>query len=224
MRMKRRIEAELLDAAPAAEAEENLRDLVRINRWLGGHWVLPGLVESVAGRGEALRVLDVGAASGDMGEALRRRFPRARVVALDRLARNLGAAEGPKVVADAFRLPFGPRTFDVVMANLFLHHFEEEAAVRLLEEMARVAGRAVVVLDLWRHRVAKGFLPATRGLCRWHELTVADGVRSVEAGFVAAELGALARRAGLGAARVRRHLPWFRVSMVARVGGGNLLT
>lgn len=215
--MLRRLEPELMDAASPEVAAANLKDLVRINRWLGGHRLLPRLLSEMASPDEALSVLDVGAASGDMGAAVERRFPFAHVVALDRSARNLAAAPGTKLVADAFALPFPTRAFDVVSACLFLHHFEEAHAAELLREMARVARRAVVVLDLWRHPVAKAFLPVTRHLFGWHELTVHDGVRSVAAGFKAGDLLELAKSAGLPSARVRRHLPWFRISLVARM-------
>ena len=223
-RMPRRIEPEQMDAAPPEVAAGNLRDLIRINRWLGGHWLLPRIVRAVAEPDEALRVLDVGAASGDMGEALRRRFPRARVLSLDRMLRNLAAAPPPKVVADAAALPFAPGTFDIVMGNLFLHHFEDREAVLLLREMARVAARAVVILDLWRHPLARAFLPATSPLLGWHRLTVEDGMASVAAGFLPDELARLGAEAGFGAVRTQGHLPWFRVSLVARLDGGNLLT
>lgn len=222
--MRRQIEPEELDGVPPEEAAQNLRDLVRINRWLGGHWLMTRLVGEVARRGERFTLLDVGAASGDMGRAVQRRFPGVRVVAADRMARNLAGAAPPKVVADAFALPFAGGAFDVVAASLFLHHFTEAEAVVLLREMGRVARRAVIILDLWRHPVAAAFLPATRGLFGWHRVTVEDGVRSVRAGFLAGELRQLGEEAGLGAVRVRRHLPWFRVSLVGRVdGAGKLL-
>lgn len=221
--MKRRVEPELLNTVPREEAAANLRDLVRINRWLGGHRLLPRLIKSVASPDEALLVLDVGAASGDMGAAVRKRFPRATVVSLDHSATNLAAAPPPKAVADAFALPFAAASFDVVTACLFVHHFEAERAVAALKEMHRVARRAVVVLDLWRHPAPMWFLPATRLLFGWQRLTVYDGTRSVAAGFQAGELRRLAARAGFEQVRVRRHLPWFRISLVARVDGGNLL-
>jgi SAM-dependent methyltransferase len=51
----------------------------------------------------------------------------------------------PDVVARAEHVPFADSSFDVVVSRIAPHHFEDvRAAVR---EMARVAGRAVVVED-----------------------------------------------------------------------------
>jgi ubiquinone/menaquinone biosynthesis C-methylase UbiE len=131
--------------------------------------------------------------------------------------RNLRLAEHPKLAADAFLLPFRDASFDVVWCSLFLHHFEFADAARLLAEMRRVARRYVIALDLERSRLAYRFLPLTRPLFGWHAVTVHDGMASVQAGFTRVELADLAESAGLRRARVRRHLPWFRVSMVAPV-------
>ena len=211
--MKRTIQCELLDTASPDETRESLRDLARINRWLGGHRTLLSAMSRMAGRDEKFTVLDVGSASGDMGAALMRAFPRARVVSLDRAPCHLECAPVPSVVADAFGLPFAGASFDFVMANLFLHHFSKPDVEKLLSGFAGVARRAVLVVDLWRHPLPRAFLPATRGLLGWHALTVHDGVRSVEAGFTKRELEDAARAAGLTHVRVRRHLPWFRLTL-----------
>ena len=208
---------EILDTLPASEAVPNLADLVRINRWFGGHWTLTRLLRSVVKPGESFTMLDVGAASGDMGAAARKRFPGARVTSLDYLPEHLSRAANPRVAADAFRLPFAPRSFDIVFCSLFLHHFDDRRVADLLAGFGRLARRAVVVIDLERHPLAYHFLPATRWLLGWHSVTVHDGCRSVEAGFHPDELRALASEAGLHAAIVRRHLPWFRLSIVARL-------
>jgi ubiquinone/menaquinone biosynthesis C-methylase UbiE len=215
----REVGKDLLDVADEEQAERNLRDIGRINRWLGGHRIVRDLVGEVFSEGESFTVLDVGAASGDMGQAVRSRFPGARVVSLDYRMRNLAAAPGPCLVGDAFRLPMREQSIDVVMCSLFLHHFSDEEAVELLERFRRVARRAVVVIDLERHAVARRFLPMTRWLFGWDPLTVHDGMVSVASGFRVKELESLARRAGLRHAVVRGHRPWFRLSLVSINGG-----
>jgi SAM-dependent methyltransferase len=220
----RRVQPEILDTLPDHLASENLADLRRINRWFGGRQVLNQVFSSVARRQDSFNVLDVGAASGDLGRYLTARFPRARVVSLDLRKRNLQAAPPPKLVADAFRLPFRPRSFDYVLASHFLHHFEDNLAAELLSRLYSLARRALVIVDLERCRWSYYFLPTTRFLFRWSPLTVHDGKISVQAAFQPRELVELAALAGLPAPVVRRHFPWFRVSLVAPVDRGALLS
>ena len=96
------------------------------------------------------RCLDMGAASGDMGAALRRSFPRATVTSLDRKPDHLEHAALPKLVGDAFRLPFAEGSFDFVFSSFFLHHFSDEEIVRLLASFGGIARRAVLAIDLER--------------------------------------------------------------------------
>jgi SAM-dependent methyltransferase len=208
------LKPELMDNADPAEAAVCLRDLARINRWLGGHRALVQVLRPLLKPGERFSILDVGAASGDMGGVIRRNFPGATVVSLDYRASHLRQGQGPRVAADAFQLPFGPKTFDFVLCSLFLHHFSDGQAAQLIAALREIAGRAVIVLDLERHPVPYYFLPLTRRLLRWSEMTVHDGIISVAAAFRPEEIRALARAAGGEAVRVRRHLPWFRLSAI----------
>lgn len=174
-------------------------------------------MRGLVNRTESFTVLDVGAASGDMGAALRRSYPHAVVTSLDRSAVHLADAAQPKVVADAFRLPFGPASFDFVFNSLFLHHFSNDQVAELFRDFKRVARRAVVAIDLERGPLAYYFLPRTRWLFRWQSITLNDGPISVQAAFKREELLALAREAGLEQARVTVHRPWARLSLVATI-------
>ncbi|MFN3323155.1 MAG: methyltransferase domain-containing protein [Bryobacteraceae bacterium] len=209
---------ELLDSAEPDEARENLRDLVRINRWLGGHRVLGWMLRRFVHPGERFTVLDIGAASGDMGRSIRREYPGATVISLDRRTLHLEAADPPRLAADAFRLPFRPASVDFVFCSLFLHHFPDRQIVELLAAFHSIARRALLVIDLERHPIPYYFLPATAWLFRWGRLAVHDGQISVEAAFRPEELLGLARRAGLADVSVRRHRPWFRLSLMAPSG------
>ena len=198
-------------------ARASLRDLARINRYLGGYYVLGKLFQRVAEPGDRFSVLDIGAASGDMGAAIRRRYPLAQVTSLDYKGDHLAQAAEPKLVADAFRLPFRPSSFDFVFSSLFLHHFTNDQVVELFQSFRGVARRAVLAIDLDRGPLAYHFLPNTRWLFGWHDITISDGQISVAAALKKDELRSLAVRAGLDGARVRVHRPWSRLSMVAPV-------
>jgi SAM-dependent methyltransferase len=205
---------EMLDSLAPEEGVANLRDLARINRWLGGHRILISLLRRFAGRMERFSFLDVGAASGDMGERVRQCYPHAHVVSLDRSEPHLLLADGPRVAADAFHLPFNESSFDFVFCSSFLHHYPDSQAIELIVRMLALARRALVVLDLERHPFAYHFLSCSRRIFGWHEVTISDGRLSVQAGFRPAEMVSLARAAGTAAPQVRRHFPWFRISLV----------
>lgn len=208
---------ELLDHASPEDARRCLQDLERINRYFGGFSILRKVFREFARPEEGFSLLDVGAGAGDTGVALRRSHPRCAVVSLDRQQVHVAQADPPRLVADAFRLPFAPASFDFVFSSLFLHHFSDQQVVELLADFKRVARRAVLAIDLERGPLAFRFLPATRWLFDWHRISVHDGQISVQAAFKKDELLALANRAGLPQARVSVHRPWARLSLVAPV-------
>jgi ubiquinone/menaquinone biosynthesis C-methylase UbiE len=216
---KRLIKPELLDHLPPEEARPNLADLVRINENFGGHSVLRRALATVARSGESFTLLDIGAASGDSARLILRNFPAASVTSLDYNAANLGAAPHPKLLADAFRLPFPPASFDFVLTSLFLHHFEDVQVVELLQAFYQIARRALLVCDLERRVLPYLFLPATKIFFHWQRITVHDGMISVRASFRARELSKLAHEAGIERADVRVYRPAFRLSLVASKNG-----
>ncbi|MBZ5602654.1 MAG: methyltransferase domain-containing protein [Acidobacteriia bacterium] len=210
------IKPEILDTLPPDQARASLADLTRINKTWGGHGTLRKLLRENIHDAQ-FSLLDVGAASGDMARQIREIYPKARVTSLDRIATHLAAAPDPRVAADAFGLPFRPKSFDYVFSSLFLHHFTDDEVVRLFEEFSRAARKAVLVIDLDRNPIAYYFLPWTRWLFGWDPVTVNDGPISVEAAFHPDELEALARRAGLRDPRAKSYWPAFRIAMTANV-------
>jgi SAM-dependent methyltransferase len=208
------LRSERLESSEPAAVERNLRDIARINRWFGGHRTLLNLLKEFVEPANHFSILDVGAASGDMGKCIVKRYPKANVVSLDRQPIHLKRAHPPKVAADGLALPFANGTFDFVMCSLLLHHFSDREITDLLKEMRRVAQRALIVLDLERHPFAYCFLPLTRLLFDWSDLTVHDGCISVEAAFTCDELATLGLTLCPLWATTRRHFPWFRLSLV----------
>jgi len=105
---------------------------------------------------DGARVLDVGAGTGVAGEAALR-AGASRVVAVDLAVGMLGLRD-PRIVAaaaDAVRLPFPDRSFDVAVAAFSLGHVPDPGAA--LVELRRVA-RAVLASAFapgWTHP-AKG--------------------------------------------------------------------
>jgi SAM-dependent methyltransferase len=213
---QRLIKPELMDHAPPEVARRNLEDLVRINRNFGGHSVLKQMVNRVLEKDERFSLLDIGAASGDTARVLQAAYPGATITSFDYNVVNLQAAPRPKLLGDAFALPFRPASFDYVICSLFLHHFADEEIVGLLRNFYAVARRGLFISDLQRSIFPYYFLPITRLIYKWDWITVHDGMISVRAAFRKGELLRLAREAGIPHPDVRVHRPAFRIELVAK--------
>ena len=198
-----------------------LRGLERINaisRTVPALWgPLASLLRQRAGA--LLTVLDVACGAGDVTIGLAKRARAAGAqVAIE------GCDVSPTAVAyatrqsqnkgvdlrffehDVINTPL-PATYDVIVCSLFLHHLEEEQAVRLLGAMYAAARSLVVVSDLERSR--RGLVLAwlgTRLLSRSPVVHV-DSLRSVRAAFTRQEARELAACAGLRSYHVTTHWP-----------------
>ena len=182
---------ELLDEhdAPRADVERSLRDLRRINRWLGGISIYRRLLRRLnAGRASArpASVLDVGTGSSDLLESLGGGFR----VGLDFKIEHLlhGKADGIRRVAgDALRLPFRDGAVDVVTSSHFFHHFTPEENARILAESLRVSRHGVAVTDTLRHFVPLLVVQLLAVLRLVGRITRLDAPASVRRGYVASE-------------------------------------
>jgi SAM-dependent methyltransferase len=94
---------------------------------------------------------------------------------------------------------------DITYANLVLHHFQPDHAVLALAKMHRASRLGGVIYDLNRHRAAFHALKWMFPLWAKSPMTVADALISVQQAFTAAELGHLARQAGIRGACVETH-------------------
>ncbi len=211
--------------APDIDPEAHLgalRGLARLNWWSAAS---AGIRSEVAklqnGRpSQVLRLLDVASGAGDVPLALwrwaAREGQRLEIAGCDRSAtavehararaRRAGADIGfSRLDAVAEPLPAG---FDVLTASLFLHHLDDTAAATLLAAMAGAAGRLVVVDDLERRPEALVLTWLASRMLTRSTVVHTDAVRSVRAGFTAAELASCARRAGLRGFAVRRRWPF----------------
>ncbi len=210
------------DLGTPEEIQQSFDDLWRINRWLGGvSGCLRLLDRYFARRGSRrARILDVG--SGDsrlvahLQSELARRNRSVEFVALDRRLshlrngnRSLGKLS--RVAADAFDCPFGENSFDVVLCNLFLHHFSGDEAVELLRRFAGMASEAVLINDLERHRLPYVFIRLAWPFAR-SRITRHDGAASVRQAYTKDELATLAGRAGFASFEVER-MPAFRLGL-----------
>ena len=206
--MQRVVEPELLDDLPPADlrAVASRADLRRLNILMGHAGILSRAlrqsVEATAFRSRPLRLVELGAGDGTCLLRLAHRLPaigvKAEVTLLDR--QSLVSAETRRAFAalnwsveiattDAFAwLKQSAPAVQVMLANLFLHHFPDELLRALLR---MVAARTNVFIACEPRRSPLGLAAA-----RWlrligcNDITQHDAVRSVRAGFLGRDLSA----------------------------------
>jgi ubiquinone/menaquinone biosynthesis C-methylase UbiE len=206
---------ELLDGPldDVAALRGNLRDLRRVNRYLGGSTLSRRAVDLLLAREPGPHsLLDVGTGAADIPLALLRsaavRGRDLRIVGLDSRAEVLEAARSidPRLdelhdmelcTADGRALPYPDATFDIVHSSMVLHHFDPRDAVAFLREARRVARRGVVVNDLIRGRLNWAGAWLLTRLATRNRLTRHDGPLSVRRAYTRTEAQALLASAGL---------------------------
>ena len=215
----RSTDPELLDeGVPEDEALRSLGDIRFVNRWLGNRGRLDSVVRPYLEASARPRLLDVGCGSADIpAHLLRRAPPQTLAVGVD--IKLLHLAAGPREVrrvrADVRALPFPPRSFDVVLASLFLHHFDGPEVAAVLRGLYALTRRALVINDLRRARVPYLFGKATFPLMFRSRVSVADGLLSIRRAFTAEDLAAGFAEAGIPV-RIRRTFPYRLLAVAER--------
>jgi ubiquinone/menaquinone biosynthesis C-methylase UbiE len=211
---RRSIGPELLDG-PLDDPETlqgNLRDLGRVNRWLGGTRLSCRAVDMLLEGADEARILDVGTGAADIPMALigaaRRHGRRWHVTAVDSRAEVIDAARTvtpallttPDLVlerADGQSLPYADRAFDIGHASLVIHHLEPAEAVAFLRELMRVSRVGVVVNDLVRSRLTVSTAWLMSHVFTTNRYTRHDAPLSARRSYSRAELHELFDAAGL---------------------------
>lgn len=209
----RTVRPEILDELPAADprAIRSRRDLQRVNRVMGSCGILSRALRRTLASAPPhapLRILELGAGDGSLAlriaKQLATRWHRVELTLLDRQAlteettgtafAHLGWTLRP-LTLDALEWARAPTQqhlsgrWDVALANLFLHHFEEDG---LHELFAAVAARCGAFVACEPRRS----LPALLGSRLLPALAVStdtlhDAIVSVRAGFRGSELSRL---------------------------------
>lgn len=227
---------ELMDdpRSSVPDLRENLRDLERMNRWLGGHAIVRRYLDRILPvwrraqtSTQALRVLDVGTGGADVPAAIvewgRRRGVPVRIVGVDRhptIVRIAGAAAAghPSVAviqADARTLPFRDGSFDVCLCSLTLHHLMRDQGTALLRRLHALGRLGFLVVDLLRCPSGYGGVWLVTRLSR-NPLTRHDGPLSVRRAMSWTEYREFAAQTQIPGLQLK-HLPLFRVALL-RIG------
>jgi hypothetical protein len=178
--MQRDVQPELLDELPVTDPQaiRARRDLRRINAWMGN----AGTIADVLRGTPPGRVAEIGAGDGEFMQRMMRRLNWPPPVLIDR------QPAGPAVIeADVFDW-LEHNDSDIIVANLFLHHFDSELP-RLLGLIAR---RCRLFVACEPRRSALG-LAGVRllPLIGCGHVACYDALISVHAGFAGRELSAI---------------------------------
>ena len=225
---------ELLDGPldDQAALAGNLRDLRRINRWLGGVRLSASGLTALASGDNEPTMIDVGTGGADIPlELVRRaarRGQRLTITAVDSRQEVIAAAVRTQpalavtpglslVVGDGLRLAEPDQAYDVAHCSLVLHHLEPRAAVDLLVEMARVARSGIVVNDLDRNPLAWLGAWLIGHVLTGNRYTRNDAPLSVRRAYRVPEVTDLLRAAGLTPIRTFHGFLGHRYAIVAVV-------
>ncbi len=209
------VAAEVLDGLPSDDpsAIRSRRDLRRVHRAMGTRKIILRALKTMKLTRlevEPLRVLEIGAGDGSLmlgvAQALASAWPKVALTLLDRQALVTPAtvasyrAVGWTVATDVgdvldwaerdTRAPtHAPARWDLIVANLFLHHFEGAQLARLLQAIAHKSDR-LLACEPRRDWLALAGSHLT-GMIGANAVTREDAVLSVHAGFTDSELSGL---------------------------------
>ena len=200
--MKRIVQSELLDTLPTADprAVHSRRDLHRINGWMRSHAIMALALKKNWNGSAPGQITELGAGDGKFLLAVAPKispvWPDVSVTLLDRQANvsvktlNAFAALGWRAevfITDVFDWP--QTDSDIVIANLFLHHFENASLAKLLHLISQRANLFIAV------EPSRSSWPVFCSRLLWiigcNDVTRHDAVVSVRAGFSGQELSSL---------------------------------
>lgn len=195
---------ELLDSLPPEDrrARRSRRDLRRVNACMGNARIVAGLIRRAAATESLRRLVELGGGDGAfmwrVAQRLRGLMRTADLTLVDRqslLGPEVGglfAAAGWRAqaeVADVFEWLENAKPTDVILANLFLHHFQNS---ELREMLRRVSGLCRVFIACEPRRISNAWAAGMLvGLLGGNAVTRHDATVSVRAGFVGSELSNL---------------------------------
>jgi SAM-dependent methyltransferase len=224
--------SEYMDSAAAQgpDLSRALEELQYVNRFLGGiRASLKALQKAErSAPKKKLEILDIGTGAADIPAALvgwgRSTGRDVRVVGMDfnpfvcawaaRRVEDLPQVE--VVQADVLNPPFDEGAFDYVHCAMFLHHFPQEEAARIVQTMYRLCRRGIIINDLHRHPVAFHAISWCTRLCSKSSMVQHDAPVSVLRGFRFADLEELGRLSGVGQLLIQRYWPFRFVALAAK--------
>ncbi|MEI9864944.1 MAG: class I SAM-dependent methyltransferase [Limisphaerales bacterium] len=200
--MNRIVQPELLDTLSPEDprAIRSRQDLQRVNWWMRNHSIMARALENNL-REAPSRITELGAGDGNfllrVAGKISPRWPDVTATLLD-LQANVSTEtlaafaslgwRAETVVANVF--DWSPVDGnDVVIANLFLHHFDD---ARLAELFGKISRHTKLFIAIEPHRFHRAFACAQLlRLIGCNDVTLHDAAISIQAGFLGEEISEL---------------------------------
>jgi 2-polyprenyl-3-methyl-5-hydroxy-6-metoxy-1,4-benzoquinol methylase len=190
----------------SAELESDLRNLRQLNRYFGSYRLIEHFLRRWLKPGTEMRIVDLATGSGDIPRLIvdqaRKIDAAVTIDAVDQQAATIEIARGlsrdyPEIeFVSGDVLTLAPKSYDMVLCSLALHHFTENDAVTLLRRCRALSKKYVLVSDLRRGWLASAGVRLLTMLFFREEMTQIDARLSAERAFSFVELRSLAERAG----------------------------
>ncbi len=203
-------ETELMDdfSMDGELLHKTLDQIAKINRWLGGNRITLNGLEKVLRnypKDKPLTIIDIGCGNGDMLRVvsgfLKRKGFVFNLIGVDANENTISYAKElskdyPEIQylqQDIFSKEFKNLNYDLVLATLFLHHFNEDDLIALLSEQLQKAKLGIIVNDLHRHALAYYLF---KGLCLFisNPMVKQDGLISILSGFKKEDLKRISKK------------------------------
>ncbi len=212
MFISRSYNKELMDDLSVSDGDlvEALRELRMINKFLGGISVTrEGINTFVNNQESGLTILDVGGGSSDILHSLKKKNINAEVCSVDlnRYAchyQKKSTGNDKIICADAFNLPFKNKSFDLIHASLFIHHFKETEIVKIIRQLLLISEKGIIINDLRRNILAYLGIRILTMFFSQSRLVKNDGPLSVRRSFVKKDLTNILRECGVNHYKIKR--------------------
>lgn len=203
---------ELLDLGPeyysSDEYEDCLNKLFRVNYLLGIFHSTRRLIRRLL---PIQSLVDVGCGNGLFLLHLHAYFPSVSMIGLDVSADAITAAQkqltqwntntsAPLVDFHLQKNPefsYSKNSVDVVLATLVCHHLTDDELVDFFQRALLAANKAVILNDLYRHKIAECFFALLSPLFVRNRLIKHDGIISIRRGFTRRDWQNLLAKAGI---------------------------
>jgi SAM-dependent methyltransferase len=210
---RRSSEIEIMDdlSCSGEVVSQTLKELEFINKWLGGNAVTLSAMSRIVRHREQqeLSVAELGCGGGDMLKLIyywaKAKGIPVKLTGVDANPNIIKFAQGnlhglPDVnffALDIFSETFKALQFDVVVATLFFHHFDNATLVSFFKQLKGQVRKAIVINDIHRHPLAFYSIRWLTSLFSRSMMVKHDAPLSVMRAFHRRELEAILRSAGM---------------------------